>query len=87
MPLYRVQLVRRVPLVKMPSNPFSAHLDVLKPIPCRDTYREWEFKARSEKHVRRLFEEAQKQRVNNVVGFEIHSIERVDEEHDTEHLD
>lgn len=77
MPLYRVQLVRHIPLVDMPRNPFSLGIDVLKPIPCRAIYREWEFTARSEKQVRRLFDEAQKARVSNVIGFTIASIERV----------
>lgn len=78
MPLYRVKLARRVPLVDVPRNPFLACIDVLKPIPCSTTYREWEFKARSEREVRRLLKEAQEQRLPNVVGFELESIERVD---------
>lgn len=77
MPLYRVQLVRHIPIVDMPRNPFLASIDVLEPIPCRTVTREWEFEARSEKEVRRLLKEAFDQRLPNVKGFHLGSVEKV----------
>jgi hypothetical protein len=75
MPLYRVKLVRRVPLDPIKGNPFLLAIDVLKPVPCRATYRQWEFEAKNEAEVRRWLKAAQKQRLANVLGFELESIE------------
>lgn len=81
MALYRVQLLRHIPLVDMPRNPFSAHLDVLKPIPCRTMAREWEVEAKSMKEVRRLLKEAQEQDLPNVRGFHLGEITRIKTRH------
>jgi hypothetical protein len=77
MPMFRVELVRHVPLVDMPRNPFSAAIDVLKPIPCTTTARVWEFEAKSEREVRKLLDEAFKQNLPNVRGFHLGSITRL----------
>lgn len=77
MPTYRVELVRHVPLVDMPRNPFLASIDVLKPIPCSTTARVWEFEAKNEREVRRLLKEAFEQNLPNVRGFHLGSITRL----------
>jgi hypothetical protein len=78
MPLYRVTLARIESLEKTSRNPFCLGIDVLKPVRCRVTTRVWEFEARSERAVRRFFKQAVDQRLPNVVGYNIQSIELAD---------
>lgn len=57
-----------------PFHPIHVSIDATSRVACRV----WEFEAKDEAEVRKLFKEAQDQNLPNVRGFTLRSIERVD---------
>jgi hypothetical protein len=73
MPLYRVTLNRWHPLPDG-TNPFKIR-DVFRKRPC--TERVWEFEAADEDEVRRYYDDAKKQGIPDVIGFDLARIEQI----------
>lgn len=79
MPMFRVTAERPCgpPPGHHSRNPFLIG-DIFNLPPMRVVCRTWEFQARSEKQVRELFEEAKRLDIDNVRGFHLTTIERID---------
>ena len=79
MPMFKVTLSKHSPPHHGPMfNPFLIR-DLWAPsLRGSTTFRTWEFEAVDEDDVRRLFAEARAQRISQVEGFELASIEQID---------
>lgn len=78
MPTYQVTLQRRTWLTDRPHNPFLCRIGDGSGAPSSyTTVREWTFKARSEKHVRELYQEAKDKHLDQVIGFELVGIKKI----------
>lgn len=77
---FRVELQRCVRSGLGERNPFHVQLSNIS-LDTKSTYsvRMWEFEAKNEAEVRRLYEEAVEQNLPNVRGYTIRSIQRVEE--------
>jgi hypothetical protein len=71
-PKFKVE-IERIVESGLPPNPFRA-LTIDLSRTSRSLVRSWEFEAKDEAEVRRLFKEAQEQKLPNVVGFRLRSI-------------
>lgn len=60
-------------------NPFAVQLSNIS-LDLKSTYsvRSWEIEAKNEAEVRRLYQEAVEQKIDNVRGYVIRSIKRID---------
>lgn len=76
---FRVSLHRCVESGLPGRNPFRVQLsNISLDVKSRYSVRTWEVYAKSEAEVRRLYEEAVEQKLPNVRGYSIRSIERID---------
>lgn len=79
MPIFKVTLERRIAKRDEPTNPFTPiHISMN----ARSEYslRSWEFEAKDEREARKLLDEAYEQKIPNVMGYRLRSIERVEPE-------
>lgn len=67
--------ISRFDLVDPPRNPFLMRIENFGP--GRTTTRTFEFEAENKTECRRLFKEAQDERMSNVVGFTLDKIEEI----------
>lgn len=70
---FKVQLQRTVDGIR---NPFRC-LHIGRHEAVRVNVREWEFEAKDEAHVRKFYNEAVAQDLDNVRGYHIRSIEKI----------